>query len=639
MTLKEIVVCVAIVLLLGSLAVPAILASRESSRATQCRSRLSQIAIALQTYHDTYSSYPAAATWKKGPLDSIALHMTKRIDLITYENWALRLLPFLKQEFLVKQWNPEVPIAADENTLVRTAKLPEFLCPSDSFNRPDNPYRLAFEYSEAAPIEFARGNYGLNGGSHGGSLVASTAVPQGDIPKLILNEEAGEFRWLGNGISGINWVLSQKDFRNGAGTLVALEELRAGIHPLDPRGVWSFGQPGGSMTWVHGVNSDAYGPNNQYHYSDDLQGGIELYRVVGKQTLMDARMPCVDYIDMNQSATSRSQHTGGVHVAFVDGHIRFISDAIDPGLWHVLHSRETPADLLNSAPEDELLALTNDVREAPEAFPDAKSADEFSESKFTNSIGMEFVRIPAGEFIMGLPDVGYGPMPRECPPHLVKITKSFYLSRYEVTQKQFQQIMGRNPSHHSPKTTGLASTDSFPVENLTWYDARDFCQRLAERAEERSLGTRYRLPTESEWEYACRAGEKEHRLPDHQTATSTGESAGVVTLPVGPVGRFQPNPFGLYDMRGNAWEWCADWFDRDYFSRSPTMNPRGPATGYIKSVRGSDWGFVSQKCLVNLHILAPWKAEPAIGFRVVAVPKSTTYGSQETPSNSKGVTD
>lgn len=619
MTLKEIVVCVAIVLLLGSLAVPAILASRESSRATQCRSRLSQMAIALQTYHDTYSSYPAAAIWKKGPLDSIALHATKRIDLITHDNWALRLLPFLKKEALAKQWNPELPIAADENTPVRTANLPEFLCPSDTFNRPDNPYRLAFEYSEAPPIEFARGNYGLNGGSHGGSLVASTAVPQGDLPTLILNEEANEFRWLGNGVSGINWPLTQKDFRNGAGTLIALEELRAGIHPLDPRGVWSFGQPGGSITWVHGVNSDAYGPNNQYHYSDDIQGGIDLYRVVGKQALMDAHMPCVDYIDRNQSATSRSQHPGGVHVSFVDGRIRFISDAIDPSLWHVLHSRETPAEILAAESDDMLLSHTNDLREAPDPFPDAKSADEFPESEFTNSIGMEFVRIPAGEFIMGVPDVGFGPAPAECPPHPVKITKSFYLSSYEVTQKQFQEVMGRNPSYHTSQVTGVENTDSFPVENITWFDAYDFCQRLAERAEEQMARTRYRLPAEAEWEYACRAGDKEHHLPDLKTAASTGESAGVINLPIGPVGRFSLNPFGLHDMRGNVWEWCADWFDRDYFARSPTHNPRGPAKGFIKTVRGSDWDFVSQKCLVNLHILPPWKSEPTIGFRVIAI--------------------
>jgi Tfp pilus assembly protein PilE len=90
MTLREVVVCVVIVVLLGSLAVPAILTSRESARSTQCRSNLAQLTTALQTYHDTYSSYPAAAIWKQGPLGSLALHATKRIDLITYDNWALR---------------------------------------------------------------------------------------------------------------------------------------------------------------------------------------------------------------------------------------------------------------------------------------------------------------------------------------------------------------------------------------------------------------------------------------------------------------------------------------------------------------------------------------------------------------------
>lgn len=617
-TIREIAVCVAILVLLGSLAVPAIFSSRESARSAQCKQNIAQVCLAMRAYHDSFSSFPAAAIWKPGPLNSWALHATKRIDIVTYENWALRLLPFLKQESLAKRWNADLPIAAEENAQVRTTSLPQFLCPSDTFNRPDNPYQLSFEFSES-PIEFARGNYGLNGGTHSPRLEGSKMAPNGDLPIFVMNEERGEFRWLGNGITGINWPLSFTDFRNGESTLVAFEELRAGIHPLDPRGVWAFGQPGGSMTWAHGVNGDAYGPNNQWSRSDDIQGCRELHNAVGTQTLLDLHMPCVDYVDFNQQATSRSQHAGGVHVAFVDGHTRFISDAIDPGLWHVLHSRETPADILSEESEEMLLAHTNDLREAPDPFPDAKSADEFPDSEFTNSLGMEFVRVPVGELIMGLPDVGFGPAPAECPAHPVKITTAFYLSRYEVTQKQFQEVMGRNPSHHSPETTGLESTDAFPVENLTWYDARDFCQRLAERAEEKSLGTRYRLPTEAEWEYACRAGEKDHRLPDSKTATSTGESAGIVQLLIGPVGRFKPNPFGLHDMRGNVWEWCADWFDRDYFARSSKNDPRGPATGYIKSVRGSDWGFVSQRCLVNLHILPPWHSQSAIGFRGIAI--------------------
>jgi prepilin-type processing-associated H-X9-DG protein len=172
-----------------------------------------------------------------------------------------------------------------------------------------------------------------------------------------MNEEKGDFRWLGNGISGINWPHSQKDFRNAISALVAQEELRAGIQPLDPRGVWSFGQPGGRMTWAHGINGDAYGPSsNQWPRSDDIQGCADLHCAVGIQTLLDNRMRCVDYVDANQQATSHSQHTGGVHVAFGDGHVRFISDAIDPGLWHVLYSCETPADILATEPEINPLA-------------------------------------------------------------------------------------------------------------------------------------------------------------------------------------------------------------------------------------------------------------------------------------------
>lgn len=615
-TRTELVVIVAAISILASLFVSAILASRESARVSQCKHNLAQVCLGSRAYHETFRSLPCAAVWKPGPLNSWALHATNRIDIITYENWVLQLLPFLKQESLAKEWKTDLPIAADENTPVRTASLPQFSCPSDTYNRSDNPYLLSFESSSAPPIEFARGNYGLNGGTHYANLGSSTLAPHGDLSTMIMDDERGEFRWLGNGISGINWSLSFSDFKNGESTLIAFDELRAGIHSLDPRGVWAFGQPGGSITWSHGVNGDAYGPNNQWPRSDDIQGCRAIHEAIGTQALLDARMPCVDYVDQNQQATARSQHKGGVHVAFVDGHVRFISDSINPGLWHVLHSRVTPADVLRSESEDDLLTRTNDLKEAWEHGPPKNSGDLPKE--LINSIGMAFVNIPASEFVMGEPDDGFGKAPPECPPHRVKITKPFLLGIHEVTQKQFFDIQEQNPSVHTAEFAKADSVDSFPVDSVTWQEAQEFCQRLSERPEEKAAGREYRLPTEAEWEYACRSGQSGRRkLPDPKTATATGEAAGVTPLPVGPVGRFPPNPFGLHDMRGNVWEWCSDWFDRDYYSRSRESDPSGPRTGFLKVVRGGDWKFTGERCLIDYPIMPAWTRNPFVGFRVV----------------------
>ncbi|MDB5342945.1 MAG: hypothetical protein JWP89_1322 [Schlesneria sp.] len=615
-SIVEFLICVVVVALLVAVGVPAIQNARQSARTSQCRQRLAQIGMGLDGYHAAHGKFPAAAVWKPGPLSSLALHATKRIDIVTYDNWALSLLPYLDQTAIANQWNQDLPIADPANRSVRTASPTVFSCPVDSFNRPDNPYRFTISESSAPPIEFARGNFGFNGGTNGNRADdGSTSAPPGDRSTLILDEERGEFRYLGNGIGGINWPLSRDELKNGLSTMIVIDELRAGIDPLDPRGVWSFGQIGGSITWAHGINGDDFAPNNQWPRADDVQGCGELHRHLGTKAIMDARMPCVDYVDANQQATARSQHAGGIHALFADGRVRFISDAIDPGLWHVLHSRETPAEVLSKGP-DVLLSITNDRNDAA-ASRALEWPDDAPES-IRNSLQMEFVLIPAGEFEMGVPDVGFGPALADTTPHPVRITRPYFLGKTEVTQRQFEAIMASNPSYHTPATTEEESTAEFPVEQVTWNEADDFCRRLSETATERAAGRIYRLPTEAEWEYACRAGVREpHKLPERRIAT-TGEAAGVQpAFPVGPVGAFPANPFGLHDMRGNVWEWCRDRFDRDYYARSPVADPQGPATGFLKVIRGSDWIFVGEKCMINYPIMPPWKHSAFVGFRVI----------------------
>jgi formylglycine-generating enzyme required for sulfatase activity len=249
-----------------------------------------------------------------------------------------------------------------------------------------------------------------------------------------------------------------------------------------------------------------------------------------------------------------------------------------------------------------------------------------------NSVKMTLAYIPKGEFSMGA-----GPKeimalekePRdfhhhrgeepETPRLNVKITKSFYMGIYEVTQGQYEQVMGVNPSRNQ------ASKDH-PVERVTWDDAKAFCQKLGEMPEEKKAGRRYRLPTEAEWEYACRAGTT--------TAFHTGESLsskqanfdgrypfpgsdkGLASVGTVKVGTYKPNAWGLYDMHGNVWEWCLDG-PRPY-ADDGVPDPRGPETADgNRVVRGGSWK--TPACRAALRQARPPHdfVAPDYGFRVV----------------------
>ncbi|MHC4641530.1 MAG: formylglycine-generating enzyme family protein, partial [Planctomycetota bacterium] len=213
----------------------------------------------------------------------------------------------------------------------------------------------------------------------------------------------------------------------------------------------------------------------------------------------------------------------------------------------------------------------------------------------TNSIGMKLVYIPSGEFRMGSRDsaeevaskLGIFTKPinykNEHPQHRVKITKGFFLGTTEVTQAQYKEVMGKNPSR-------IKGEDN-PVVKVSWSDAVEFCNRLSEKE-----GRIYRLPTEAEWEYACRAGTTTPFYTGETINTSqvnfNGDPiSGYVTKGIDrgrttSVGSFQPNGFGLYDMHGNVWEWCIDWYAEDYYKVSPSTDPQGPPTGMSRVIRG-----------------------------------------------------
>lgn len=221
-------------------------------------------------------------------------------------------------------------------------------------------------------------------------------------------------------------------------------------------------------------------------------------------------------------------------------------------------------------------------------------AGEFPDPPGTvvNSVGMKLVPIPAGEFLMGSPeDCPFGDTENEGFQHLVRITKPFLLGMHQVTQAQYEHVTGENPS--------FFKGPDLPVEHLSWKQARRFCKLLSALPEERTAGRRYRLPTEAEWEYACRAGTSTtfntgDTLELHQARFATMERTS--PKPTVPVGSYPPNAWGLCDMHGNVWEWTSDWFSADYFRESPADDPQGPATGTHHTLRGGSASVQVHEC-------------------------------------------
>ena len=233
--------------------------------------------------------------------------------------------------------------------------------------------------------------------------------------------------------------------------------------------------------------------------------------------------------------------------------------------------------------------------------------------EITNSIGMKLKLIPAGKFHMGSPDSDSNADDDEKPQHLVKITKPFYLSVYEVTQQQYEKVMGVRPWQGK---ANVRDGPDYAATYVTWNDAVEFCRKLSEQE-----GVEYHLPTEAQWEYACRAGtttaysfgDDVSKLAQHawyeKNAWDVGEQYAH------RVGQKLPNPWGLYDMHGNVWEWCQDWY-APYGSEKAVSDPLGPAHGIPRVLRGGSFRYSAQ----NLRSADRYRQRPdhrpfGTGFR------------------------
>jgi formylglycine-generating enzyme required for sulfatase activity len=261
------------------------------------------------------------------------------------------------------------------------------------------------------------------------------------------------------------------------------------------------------------------------------------------------------------------------------------------------------------------------------------------EKQITNSIGMKLTLVPSGEFMMGngesaeataaffkenyrMGSLTANAFNDEYPQHRVRITKPFYLGTYHVTRGQFRQFVkdsgyttvGEAAVNRRARNwdwtwrqAGFEQTDEHPVVNVRWNDAVAFCKWLSKKESKT-----YRLPTEAEWEFACRAGTttRYYSGDDPETLAKVANVAdatykahypdrrwGMYTIKASdgytytaPVGQFKPNAFGLYDMHGNALQWCEDWYGDDYYGKSPADDPKGPETGALRVLRGGCFG-------------------------------------------------
>jgi formylglycine-generating enzyme required for sulfatase activity len=187
----------------------------------------------------------------------------------------------------------------------------------------------------------------------------------------------------------------------------------------------------------------------------------------------------------------------------------------------------------------------------------------------SNSIGMQFVLVPAGQFQMGCSQNDKDCGADEKPVHLVKITKAFYLGKFEVTQGQWQTLMGGNPSYFNESRVG-AKWMNYPVEQVSWNAVQEFLEKLNAK----EPGKKYRLPSEAEWEYAARAGAADAYQggASDRVGWSWANSGGTPH----EVGQLKPNAWGAYDMLGNVWEWVDDGYDDKYYKTSPDTDPLGP---------------------------------------------------------------
>ena len=331
-----------------------------------------------------------------------------------------------------------------------------------------------------------------------------------------------------------------------------------------------------------------------------VAGPAETQRAVGD---VSSQVPVVDQADSDSLSTRNSTQVATPDRDSAEpGGVVPSTPSVDPSVvtakTRAVNSQESPALAPFSVPQ-------------AVAYQQAWAAAYQVPVGLTNSIGLELRLIPAGEFLMGS-SADVADRDRDERQHRVALTEPYYLGIHEVTQRQYEEVMGENDS----KFRGPER----PVEQVSWNDAVVFCRKLSALPAEKAAGHVYRLPTEAEWEYACRAG----TVTPYNTGESGADLSGAAwfngnTTATQAVGQKHPNAFGLFDMAGNVWEWCQDRYGA--YTDKQVRDPQGPLTGLERVSRGGSWINLPQVCRsARRSRFSPERSYTVLGFRVLCLP-------------------
>jgi formylglycine-generating enzyme required for sulfatase activity len=269
--------------------------------------------------------------------------------------------------------------------------------------------------------------------------------------------------------------------------------------------------------------------------------------------------------------------------------------------------------------------LRTDATREPNRYDESSPREKAPAAlEVVNSIGMKLVLVPRGTFLMGSPKAEGGEE-EERPQRRVTLSQPFYMGVYPVTQAEHEKLMGTNPSYFSAKGEGKdqvkgMDTGRFPVESVSWEDAREFYLKLSSLPAEKAAGRMYRLPTEAEWEHACRAGTstRYHSGDDESDLREVAWYEANSNVRTHNVGRKNPNKFGLFDMQGNVMQWCKDRYEKDYYQEGRNLDPVGPNDGLYRVLRGASWLAGPKNCRAAFRSQgAPAFRYKTIGFRIV----------------------
>jgi prepilin-type N-terminal cleavage/methylation domain-containing protein len=340
-TIVELLVVISILALLMGLLLPAVQQTREGARRMQCQNNLKQIGLALHNYHDVFRALPPASIWTGigepyggglmplGTFDRVAMGISPGTEPDRlHSSWVIALLPYLDQTTLQNSFDLAQPVDADANHVARSTKLSVMKCPTDPYNT--SPYERAL-LAGTSGHSYARGNYGFNVGPNRVCFRFQAECADGFDTGTndLMNTNATV---AGSGIGGINVCFGLARFPNGLSNIVAINEIRAGIEPLDPRGTWALGMPAANITAV-----GFPGPNPEL--PDGITSCTMLTLKYSTAELKRLGMPCTDaLIPANFAAASRSMHVGLVNTLRLDGSASSVHNSIDSNVWLQLHS-------------------------------------------------------------------------------------------------------------------------------------------------------------------------------------------------------------------------------------------------------------------------------------------------------------